>query len=46
MQDELVGQVIKDFLGLRPKSCCYLKDNNVEDEKEKGTKECVIKRKD
>ena len=44
MQDELVGQVIKEFLGLRSKSYSYLKDNNDEDEKEKGTKKCVIKR--
>ena len=45
MQDELVGQVIKEFLGLRPKSYSYLKDNSDEDEKEKGTKKCIMKRK-
>ena len=38
MQDELVGQVIKEFFGLRPKSYSYLKDNNDEDEKKKAQK--------
>ena len=30
---------------LRTKTCSYLKDNNNEDKKAKGTKKCVIKRK-
>ena len=45
MKDELGGQIMKEFVGLRTKICSYLKDNNVEDKKAKGTKKCVIKRK-
>ena len=36
---------MKEFAGLRAKTCRYLKDNNDEDKKEKGTKKCVIRRK-
>ena len=36
---------MKDFVGLRTKTYSYLKDNNNEDKKAKGTKKCVIKRK-
>ena len=35
----------KSFLVLRTKTCSYLKNNNNEDKKAKGTKKCVIKRK-
>ena len=45
MKDELGGKILKEFLGLRAKTCSYLKDNNDEDKKAKGTKKCVIKRK-
>ena len=45
MKDELSGQIMKEFFGLRAKTYSYLKDNNDEDKKEKGTKRCVIKRK-
>ena len=45
MKDELGGQTIKEFVGLRAKIYSYLKDNNDEDKKEKGTKKCFIKRK-
>ena len=38
-------KTIKEFVGLRAKTYSYLKDNNDEDEKGKGTKKCVIKRK-
>ena len=38
MKDELGGQIIKKFVGLRAKTCIYLKDNNDEDEKAKGAK--------
>ena len=38
MKDELGGQIIKKFVGLRTKTCSYLKDNNDEDEKAKGAK--------
>ena len=34
-----------DFFGLRAKISTYLKDDNDEDKKAKGTKRCVIKRK-
>ena len=32
------------FIGLRAKTCSYLKDNHKEDKKAKGTKKCVRKR--
>ena len=44
MNDELVRQILKEFVGLRAKTCSYLKDNNDEDKKAKGTKKCVINR--
>ena len=36
---------MKECIGLRVKKYSYLKDNNDEDKKAKGTKKCVIKRK-
>ena len=45
MKDELGGQIMKEFVGLRAKKYSYLKDNNDEDKKAKGTKKCVKKRK-
>ena len=45
MKDELAGQMMKEFGGLRAKTYSYLKDNNGGDKKAKGTKKCVIKRK-
>ena len=45
MRDELGGQIMKEFVGLRNKTYSYFKDNNNEDKKAKGTKKCVIKRK-
>ena len=45
MKDELGGKIMKEFVGLRAKTYSYLKDNNDEDKKTKGTKRCVIKRK-
>ena len=45
MKDELGGQIMREFVGLRAKIYNYLKDNNDEDKKAKGTKKCVIKRK-
>ena len=44
MKDELGGHVIKEFVGLRPKTYSYLTDDCKEDKKAKGTKKCVIKR--
>ena len=45
MIDELSGQIMNKYFGLRAKIYSYLKDNNDEDKKAKGTKKCVIKRK-
>ena len=44
MKDELDGQIMKTFVGLRAKTYSYLKDNNDEDKKAKRTK-CAKKRK-
>ena len=44
MKDELGGQTMKEFAGLRAKTYSYLKDNDYEYEKAKCTKKCVIKR--
>ena len=44
MKDELGGKIMKEFVGLRAKACSYLKDNNDEDKKAKGIKQCVIKK--
>ena len=44
MKDKLVGQIMKEFTGLGAKSYSYLKDND-EDEKAKGTKKYVIRKK-
>ena len=45
MADELGRQIMKEFVGLKGKTYSCLKDNNNEDKKAKGTKQCVIKRK-
>ena len=45
MNDELNGHIMKGLVRLRAKAYSYLKDNNDEDKKTKGTEECVIKRK-
>ena len=45
MKDELNGQIMKEFAGLRAKPYSYLKENNDEDKKARGTKKCVLKRK-
>ena len=44
MKDELGGQIMKKFVGLRAKTYGYLKDSNDDHKKVKGTKRCVIKR--
>ena len=38
MKDKLVGQIMKEFVGLRAKTYSYLKNNNDEDKKVKDTK--------
>ena len=38
MKDEFGGRIMKIFVGLRGKTYSYLKDNNDEDKKAKGTK--------
>ena len=42
---ELGGKIITKLFGLRAKTYSYLKDDGSEDKKEKGKRECVIKRK-
>ena len=44
MKDELGGEIITDFVILRPKTYSYLTHDCKEDKKAKGTKKCVIKR--
>ena len=44
MKDELGGEIMEEFVGLRPKYCSYLMNTSKVDKKSKGTKECVIKR--
>ena len=44
MKDELGGNVITEFVALRPKTYSYLTDDCKEDKKAKGTKKCVVKR--
>ena len=45
IKDELGGQIMKEFVGLSAKLYIYLKDNNREKKKEKGTKKCIMKKK-
>ena len=44
MKDELGEQIIKEFVGLRSKTCSYLSDNNDKDKKVKGTQVCHKKK--
>ena len=43
MKDELGGKIMKEFVGLRPRTYSYLTDNGSEDKKAKDTKKCVIR---
>ena len=42
MKDELRGEIITEFIALRPKTYSYLTDHDKIDKKAKGTKKCVI----
>ena len=44
MKDESGGEIITEFIALRPKTYSYLTDNDKIDKKAKGTKKCVIKK--
>ena len=44
MKDELGGEIITEFVTLRPKTYSYLTDDSKQDKKAKGTKKCVIKK--
>ena len=44
MKDELGGEIITEFVTLRPKTYSSLTDDGKEDKKAKGTKKCVIKK--
>ena len=43
MKDELGGEIIAEFVALRPKTYSYLTDNDKIDKKAKGTKKFIIK---
>ena len=43
MKDEIDGQTMKEFIGLRAKTCSYLKQSIDKDKKAKGPKKCAIK---
>ena len=45
MKDELGGQIMTTFVGLRAKSYSYLTDDGSENKKANGSKKCTIKRK-
>ena len=44
MKNELGGNIMTEFVVLRPKTYSYLMDDGNSDKKAKGTKKCVIKR--
>ena len=44
IKDELGGEIIREFIALRPKTYSYLTDNDKIDKKAKGTKKCIIKK--
>ena len=45
MKDELGGNIMTEFVALKPKIYSYLTDDCKEDKKAKARKKCVIKRK-
>ena len=44
MKDDLGEKIMMGFVALRPKTYSYLRDDDGNIEKAKGTKKCVIKR--
>ena len=44
MKDELGGNIITEFVAIRPKTYSYLMDDGRNDKKAKRTNKCVIKR--
>ena len=46
MKDELGGEIITEFIALRPKTYSYLTDNDKIDKKAKGTKKMYNKKDD
>ena len=44
MNDELGGNIITEFVAIRPKTYSYLMDDGRNDKKAKRTNKCVIKR--
>ena len=44
MENELGGEIIMEFIALRPKTYSYLTNNDKIDKKAKGTKKCVVKK--
>ena len=44
MKDELGGNIITEFVTLRPKTYSFLTDDGKEDKKANGTKKCLIKK--
>ena len=43
MKDELGGNILTEFVAVRPKTYSYLMDDGNSGKKAKGTKKCVIK---
>ena len=44
MKDELGGDIITEFVALRPKAYSYKTNDNIKLKKAKGTKQCVVKK--
>ena len=44
MKDELGGDIITEFVALRPKAYSYITNDFIELKKAKGTKKCVVKK--